>query len=122
MFFIFEDVDWSFRTLNLGFRIVYIPQAKIWHRESIASYREVGRAFQCFCFTRNAIWVHRRYSQWYHRPTFWLCFVSRWVLGTSINQALHGNFKSPKGIFWGLWGYFTNFQGPPNFLLESKNS
>jgi GT2 family glycosyltransferase len=70
-----EDADWSMRVRNAGYRIVFEPQAKVWHRLSVSA----GGHLSSFKLRNKAVSNFRffaRYATWYHWLTFpWMSIV-----------------------------------------------
>jgi GT2 family glycosyltransferase len=64
-----EDADWSMRMRRAGYRIVYEPKAKIWHRISVSSGGHLSWFKTKNKFISNLRFV-ARYAAWYH----WLVF------------------------------------------------
>jgi GT2 family glycosyltransferase len=54
-----EDFDWQVRAKLAGFRIIYTPYAKIWHKESMT----IGKtsAFKAYYDARNPLIIHMKY-------------------------------------------------------------
>ena len=77
-----EDVDWSLRARRAGYRLLYEPEAVIWHRESFDILRNEGRARQLYFYTRNQLAVMWKHARWRHWLTFLPCFVARSVKRT----------------------------------------
>ncbi len=67
-----EDADWSMRVRNAGYRIVYEPRARVWHKISVSA----GGHLSLFKMRNKAISNLRffvRHARWYHWLTFpWL--------------------------------------------------
>jgi GT2 family glycosyltransferase len=64
-----EDADWSMRVRRAGYRILFEPRAKVWHRLSVS----VGGHLSAFKLRNKAISNFRffaRYASWYHWLTF----------------------------------------------------
>jgi GT2 family glycosyltransferase len=59
-----EDADWSFRARARGWRLVYAPQARLWHRVSASagarSWYKIRRR------TASQWRFLRRHARWYH--------------------------------------------------------
>ena len=72
-----EDIDWSLRARQAGFRLLYEPQAVIWHRESFDILRNEGRGRQTYFYTRNRLAVMWKHAKWRHWLTFLPCFGFR---------------------------------------------
>lgn len=54
-----EDFDWQVRAKKLGYKIMYTPHAKLWHKESMT----IGKAspFKTYYDARNPLIVHMKY-------------------------------------------------------------
>jgi GT2 family glycosyltransferase len=67
-----EDADWSLRVRRAGYRILYEPRARVWHKLSVSA----GGHLSFFKLRHKALSNFRffaRYTSWYHWPVFpWL--------------------------------------------------
>jgi len=75
-FFIYgEDADWSMRVRRAGYRILYEPRARVWHKLSVST----GGHLSGFKLKNKAISNFRffaRYARWYHWLTFpWVSVI-----------------------------------------------
>jgi GT2 family glycosyltransferase len=74
-----EDADWCMRARNAGYRILYEPRARVWHKVSVSAGGHLSR----FKLTQKFISGFRffaRYSRWYHWLVFpWLSIVANGV-------------------------------------------
>ena len=54
-----EDFDWQVRAKSLGYKIMYTPYAKLWHKESLT----IGKTspFKAYYDARNPLIVHMKY-------------------------------------------------------------
>jgi GT2 family glycosyltransferase len=59
-----EDADWSFRAREAGFRLVYAPEARMWHRVSSAA--GARSLFKIRARLRSQLRFLRRHARWYH--------------------------------------------------------
>jgi len=108
-----EDAELSWRLVRAGWKIRYAPKAVLWHREGWSSRRSVGQTIRLRLCVRNILIVHRRYASWYHRLTFWPCFVWRWIVLAGLNALLHRRFETLRGIFLGVAAYCRGEIGKP---------
>ncbi len=101
-----EDLDLSLRMRELGWKIRYAPESKMWHKEGFATRRNVGEHIRKFTATRNILWVmhkHARPVQWL---TFWPFFLIRYVLLIVLKSLWHGDVKSAQSTLGGLVAYW----------------
>lgn len=56
-----EDFDWQVRAKKLGYKIMYTPYAKLWHKESMT----IGKtsAFKAYYDARNPIIIHLKHRK-----------------------------------------------------------
>lgn len=53
-FFLYrEDIDWCYRATRAGFRVLYVPSAKVWHRSPHIREPELSRT--TYYMSRNAL-------------------------------------------------------------------
>ncbi|MFL5912709.1 MAG: glycosyltransferase family 2 protein [Gaiellaceae bacterium] len=71
LFLTVEDVEWSLRIRNAGFHILVVPDARVWHRVSVAAGGEHSPAIAYYA-VRNTLAV----SNW-HAPLTGLAALAR---------------------------------------------
>jgi GT2 family glycosyltransferase len=86
-----EDADYSLRALRAGFRLVYVPEAKLWHRVSSSSGGG-ATPWKTRLKAEHNFLVIRRYARWYH----WLTIP--WCIGVLtavfvVRELMRGNFR-----------------------------
>jgi len=107
-----EDGDYSLRITNAGYRIRYVPDSIIWHREGWDSRRSSGQCRRLHLCTRNILRVHGKHRRWYHLLSFAPYFAWRWV-GLSGGYALvRRDFDTARGIAAGIRAYLRGETGP----------
>lgn len=69
-FLYYEDVDYAFRFSRAGFVAVYVPNAIIIHdASSTVGFQSPDYVYY---FSRNRVWLMRRWARWYHTLVFML--------------------------------------------------
>jgi GT2 family glycosyltransferase len=69
-FLVFEDVDWSYRAREAGFKLIFVPEAILWHKTS-GSFGGSGSPYIGYFHTRNRLlWGKKHLSR---RDFFLLC-------------------------------------------------
>jgi GT2 family glycosyltransferase/SAM-dependent methyltransferase len=92
-----EDIDWSLRARRAGFRLLYEPEAVIWHRESFDILRNEGRGRQVYFYTRNRLAVMWKHANWRQWLTFLPCFGLRCVKQV-VADAVKGDCDTARKI------------------------
>jgi len=56
-----EDFDWQVRAKMIGYKIMYTPEARIWHKESMT----IGKTspFKAYFDARNPLIIHMKYRE-----------------------------------------------------------
>ena len=86
-----EDADYSLRARRAGYKLLYVPQAKLWHKVSAFSGGGLTPLKTSLKVEHNLI-VLKRYARWYHWLTIPWC-VAFVGMGFLIQQLAQGNFK-----------------------------
>ncbi len=87
-----EDVDLCFRARRAGFRVLYEPSARAWHRISASSGGGVT-AYKARLRMAHTILFFRRHARWYHWPTLLLSTVIRGVVYLA-GRLVRGDWKT----------------------------
>lgn len=61
-FLYLEDVDWCWRAKRKGYKIIFVPSAKLWHANAGSS--EVGGPLHDYYLTRNRMLFGFKYASW----------------------------------------------------------
>ncbi len=85
-----EDADYSLRAKRAGFRVVYVPQAKVWHKVSASTGGGLTPLKTQLKVEHNFIFL-MRYARWYHWFTIPWC-VGAVALLFVVRGFLTGNF------------------------------
>jgi hypothetical protein len=75
-----EDADWSMRIRQAGYRIVYEPGAKVWHKLSVSAGGHLS-GFKVWNKFRSNFRFFARYAAWYH----WLVFPWLSILMNAVS-------------------------------------
>ncbi len=86
-FLYFEDVDFSIRAKNAGFRLVYCPKAKIWHLNSGSSGS--GSGLHDYFTTRNRMIFGMKYASFKSKTA---------LIRESLKLMFFGRIWQKKGI------------------------
>ena len=69
-----EDADFSIRALRAGYRLVYVPKAKLWHKVSAFSGGGLTPLKTRLKVEHNFL-IFKRYARWYHWLTIPWCIA-----------------------------------------------
>jgi GT2 family glycosyltransferase len=61
----YEDTDWSMRASRAGWKLLYVPSGRVWHRISAATGGQLT-AYKIWHKLRSGFIFLSRYGRWYH--------------------------------------------------------
>ncbi|MHB8882701.1 MAG: glycosyltransferase family 2 protein [Thermodesulfovibrionales bacterium] len=96
-----EDADWSVRALRAGFKGLYVPSSRIWHRIG-ASTASSGNEFAIRMGTRNALYLVSKHAGNFQFAVFLVRFSIEWILKNTIRSLIYGDFKTVKALAKGI--------------------
>lgn len=108
-FLVFEDVDWCYRARAAGFKLIFVPQAVLWHKAS-KSFGGSASPMISYFHTRNRLlWGKKHLSK---RGFFSLCGAIYSELLPSFrlpHLTVDSNVKAPliKKLYWICFQYAT---------------
>lgn len=103
-----EQFDWQMRAKEKGYKIMYTPHAKLWHKESMT----IGKhsTTKLYYDARNPMIVLMKYTEakafkkyfWLHfwKDTFRASLVNIKNMNIKIGFSIWGGFYS--GLYWGI--------------------
>ena len=97
-----EDVEWTLRFLEKGYRVVYEPRARVWHHDGGTAVAG-GSAFRRqYLSTRNILGLRREHVHWWQLPTFLLGFLIFHICYYSALRLLRGDYRALWAIYQGI--------------------
>ncbi|NCN45661.1 glycosyltransferase family 2 protein [Candidatus Pacearchaeota archaeon] len=89
-FFLYsEDVDFSLRAKEAGYRIVFVPESIVWHMNGGSIAGGAGSKLQQYYQTRNRILISALHGTWRNKLT---------ALRFATQTFLHGSDAERKGV------------------------
>jgi hypothetical protein len=107
-FLYYEDVDWSLAARRAGFKCIFVPRAKIWHKCSRSAVE--GSPAYIYYHIRNGLLLAQRYAPWYIKPMVHLDVIWR-VLKQPIKLLIPSKKKWVKPILLGIKDFYSGKRG-----------
>jgi len=104
-FLYWEETDWCVRAKRAGFKILCIPGARIWHKESASSKKVKGLSL--YYLTRNRIWFMRHNTTGLQYVLFLAYYLTCRMTGKSLKYLMyyrdvHSLITYARGVFDGV--------------------
>jgi len=110
-FIYYEEWDWSARILKAGYKIWYVGDALIYHKESVTMGKK--SAIKVYYHTRNRILYMRRNTNPLQFSVFMAFFVFVAVPKSVFYFSYHRQFQHLKSFFKGVfWNLTTSSYSP----------
>jgi len=108
-FYYWEEVEWCLRARERGWRIVHIPQAKLWHKGVQRNYRP--KPSVVYYATRNRFLMFKKrrapFRAWLAAWVQTLRTLSSW----SLRPKWRGQRAQRNAMALAIWDYFTGHFG-----------
>lgn len=109
-FIYYEELDFSARVVKAGYKIKYIPEVKIYHKESVTMGKETPR--KVYYLTRNRILFMRRNSNFFEFIVFFLFLVTLALPKAIIKYSIKGRFDLLSSTLKAVhWNFFNSKNG-----------
>ena len=114
-FFIYgEDTDLTTRLLKAGYRGLYTPHTKVWHKDNYTVGKHQGVAFKIFLSTRNKLLLMSKHA----KPWHWMTFLPIYTLKHTLFFMLLGLWRKNLQMSWaplkGCWAFLKRNFGKPS--------
>lgn len=71
-FLIWEEIDWCWRIRQAGYRCLFVPKAKVWHKISLSfEGGNRGAVWQYFYWRNRLLFLKRHDPSFFYRTTLW---------------------------------------------------
>jgi GT2 family glycosyltransferase len=100
-----EDVEWSVRFLEKGYKLAFAPKAQVWHQWGATSVRHLGSGSQSksqYLSTRNLLFLGRKHARWWQLPTFMLGFLIYEVGFYTLLRFVRRDFRALWAVYRGI--------------------
>ena len=98
-----EEVDWCFNACKLGYKVLFVPQSKIWHK--ISASAGILSDFSIYHFTKNKIYFLKKNGKFYH----WFVFILYFTLINLFRMWKAKRISTFRSIINGIIHGFLSF-------------
>jgi GT2 family glycosyltransferase len=117
-YLLYEDVDWSLRARRKGYRLRFVPGAKLWHKTS-PSFGRTWSPFYLYYYTRNNfLWIERNFSL-QERPRLYYSALKR-ALDIAVLRtkklSLRDKYLIQRSVWKGIFDYVFRRFGQQSYL------
>jgi len=109
-FVVMEDLEFSLRVISGGYRIVYVPSAVVWHKESMTAGGHDAPQY-VYYQTRNAFLLRRHLAK--NAGVLFLSssYAMAFFLKRILKFTFQGKWLSILGVLYGVWDGVTDKKG-----------
>jgi GT2 family glycosyltransferase len=98
----YEEIDWCFRAKRHGFRPLFVPKAKVWHKVSLSS-GGAGSPLYYYYMSRNCLlWAKKHFRGLQRMRAYYLLFCHIFLPSASSTDAEDRKFPLIKRFYWDL--------------------
>lgn len=101
-FHFYEDIEWSLRMVQSGYKGVYVPKAKIWHKEHYDTNRNHANGFIEFYLARNNMIFVRKHLPLRLWP-FKMPWFGAWMVYRTLVFAFRADWEKVTSLYKGFW-------------------
>ncbi len=91
-----EDADWCLRAREAGFRVVYVPEARVWHKVSLSTGGEFSPV-KLYEKTRSNLLLFARHARPYHWITIPFASLA-FLLWLFLRGVFRGDLEVPRAV------------------------
>lgn len=115
LFFYWEELDFSYQIINLGYKITYYPEIIVLHKVS-PELRVNWHSTRYYYYARNAVWINFKYYQSFLSTIgLTIGYLLKGILNRVSSQAIRG---CTDGLIMCLTSYIKGDLHP--YLLNKK--
>ena len=107
-FIYFEETDWNLRVRRLGYRCVYVPASRIWHKVSRAM--KTGSPISDYYYARNRLMFFRSHAPVPHRVRLITLYAAR-SLRYAYTLRTQGHRQNAAAVWRGVIDFFAGRLG-----------
>ena len=117
-----EDIDWSLRTKEAGYSILYSPLGRVWHKENIGWRGKSNQSLRFYLSSRNGLWLIRKHAKWFHWFVILPNYIVRWVGRFVLLALFRKDIRSALAALEGLAGFIRMATRPTEWQQREKHS
>lgn len=101
-FHFYEDIEWSLRVVKAGYKAMYVPSAKIWHKEHYVTDKNKGNGFIEFSLARASMIFARKHVPLRLWP-FKMPFFVAWMIYRTLVFSSRRDWQKVLSLYKGFW-------------------
>lgn len=110
-FMYYEETDLLKRALDGGYKLLYVPEAVVYHRESASSGGGWMTPFKLYYATRNRPYLVRKHARSRLRYAFFTLYFWATRIPYVIRYAARGQWKLLRAMLLGMRDYYRGHMG-----------
>ncbi|MGC1242673.1 MAG: glycosyltransferase family 2 protein [Chryseosolibacter sp.] len=114
-FLYYEEVDWCESIKRAGYKIFFVPESKVYHKESMSIGK--GSTLKTYYMTRNRLLYMRRNTTGFKKMTWILFFMFFTLPKNALMFTVKRDLEHAKAFWKGLFWNFTHLENGKKLKL-----
>ena len=103
----YEETDWCFRSRRSGYKCIFVPKAKVWHKGAASFAGQLSPLYVYFMTRNELLWAERN-LKFKHRVRLYKRLFSE--LMPRFHTGNNSNHRFIKRLYWASVKYFEDFR------------
>lgn len=103
-----EDVDLTVRMIKAGYRAMYVPTARVWHKDGYTVKQQQGFAYKVYLSTRNILLLMAKHASAWQWVVFLPFFCFNHILFFIALSVLRRDLKIAWAVLAGSYAFLHN--------------
>jgi GT2 family glycosyltransferase/lipopolysaccharide/colanic/teichoic acid biosynthesis glycosyltransferase len=109
IFMYFDEIEWAMKVKKAGYRVIYAPESKVWHKMYGGAERRFAKETIYF-WTRNGIYIIRHHPEYLIQQTIRVILAMLSSVKGTIFKDKEAFFNIFKGLYDGFAGRFSKVE------------
>jgi GT2 family glycosyltransferase len=109
-FLYWEEIDWCVRARRAGWKIIHVPQAKLWHKGVQRDYQP--NPLVTYYSTRNHLFLLAKHKASLGGWIYTIFQISRSLISWTVKPQWRSKHEHRNAMWWGVVDFFRHRQGP----------
>jgi GT2 family glycosyltransferase len=106
-----EDLELSIKVRRSGYEILFVPNACVYHGESLNVIKVAGKSFRDYYTIRNRLYIIRKYGSAFQKSIGVICTILWYAVAHGVAYFLRGEWERTRALLLGVQDFFRGRLG-----------